>query len=217
MSEGTRQPPLRVGESAPDFSLPLANREGTVSLSDYRGKSSLLVAVFRGLHCAFCRRHLVQLSSCQARLRDAGVEVLAITASPLERARLYLRYRPMAVALAADPELTTHARYGVASGPPSAELQEWLRVKYLEFARRHGVELPDTASYRGVVDRVGRLEGFELSEADWSSRHRGEGRNGQFLLDASGTVRWTNIEGATEATGLGGFPSDEQLLAAARG
>jgi peroxiredoxin len=215
MSEGTRRPLLRVGEPAPDLSLPLANREGTVSLSDYRGKNSLLVAIFRGLHCAFCRRHLAQLSSSMARLRDVGVEVLAITASPLERARLYVRYRPVAVTLAADPELSTHARYGLPFSPPTPELQEWLRVKYLELARRHGVELPDTTSYREAVDTLGRLEGFELIEADWNARLRGEGRTGQFLLDESGIVRWTNIEGTTEATGLGGLPSDGQLLAAA--
>jgi hypothetical protein len=42
--------PLRPGDPAPPFALPAVNREGQVSLDDYRGRSPVLVALFRGLH-----------------------------------------------------------------------------------------------------------------------------------------------------------------------
>lgn len=42
--------PLGPGESAPSFTLPAVNREGSVSLEDYRGKCATLVVLFRGLH-----------------------------------------------------------------------------------------------------------------------------------------------------------------------
>jgi peroxiredoxin len=42
--------PLRPGDSAPAFALPAVNREGQVSLGDYRGRSPVLIALFRGLH-----------------------------------------------------------------------------------------------------------------------------------------------------------------------
>jgi peroxiredoxin len=42
--------PLRPGEPAPDFALPAVNREGQVSLAEYRGHSPILVGLFRGLH-----------------------------------------------------------------------------------------------------------------------------------------------------------------------
>jgi len=42
--------PLQAGEQAPAFTLPAINREGVVSLEAYRGKSAILVALFRGLH-----------------------------------------------------------------------------------------------------------------------------------------------------------------------
>ncbi len=42
--------PLEPGVPAPDFTLPAAQGEGTVSLADYRGRSPLLVALFRGLY-----------------------------------------------------------------------------------------------------------------------------------------------------------------------
>ena len=42
--------PLRPGDPAPHISLPAVNREGQVSLDDYRGRSPVLVGLFRGLH-----------------------------------------------------------------------------------------------------------------------------------------------------------------------
>ena len=42
--------PLRPGDPAPDFALPAVNREGQVSLADYRGRSPVLIALVRGLH-----------------------------------------------------------------------------------------------------------------------------------------------------------------------
>ena len=41
---------LRPGDPAPPFALPAVNREGQVSLDDYRGRSPVLVGLFRGLH-----------------------------------------------------------------------------------------------------------------------------------------------------------------------
>jgi len=52
--------PLQPGEASPAFTLPAANREGTVSLADLRGRP-FLIGFYRGLHCPFCRRQGVQL------------------------------------------------------------------------------------------------------------------------------------------------------------
>jgi len=82
------QLPLKPGEPAPSFTLPIANGVGSVSLADYQGKRPVLLAFFRGLYCAFCRRHIGHLGGTRDKLLAAGVETLAITASPLERARL---------------------------------------------------------------------------------------------------------------------------------
>lgn len=41
---------LQPGDPAPSFVLPAVNRDGAVSLDDYRGRSSVLVGLFRGLH-----------------------------------------------------------------------------------------------------------------------------------------------------------------------
>ena len=43
-------PPLTRGDPAPSFSLSAANRDGVVSLDDYKGRSPLLLGLFRALY-----------------------------------------------------------------------------------------------------------------------------------------------------------------------
>src|SRR5262245_46394300 len=104
---------LQPGEAAPDFTLPAVNRDGEVSLSDYRGKGSVYVALFRGLHCPFCRRQIAGLAAMREQLAREGVEVLAVVNTPAERARQYFEYRPTPVVLAADPGVETHRAFGL--------------------------------------------------------------------------------------------------------
>ena len=48
--------PIHQGEFAPNFTLPAVERDGTVSLADYRGRFPLLIGLFRGVYCPLCRR-----------------------------------------------------------------------------------------------------------------------------------------------------------------
>ncbi len=42
--------PLEPGDPAPGFTLPAVNREGVVSLDEYRGRRPVLLSLLRGLH-----------------------------------------------------------------------------------------------------------------------------------------------------------------------
>lgn len=44
------RPPLIPGEPAPDFTLPAADREGAMSLADYRGRNPVFLSLLRGLY-----------------------------------------------------------------------------------------------------------------------------------------------------------------------
>ena len=48
MDSADRRSPVQPGERAPDFVLPAVDRDGTVSLADYRGKTPVLLAMMRG-------------------------------------------------------------------------------------------------------------------------------------------------------------------------
>src|SRR6478752_4297480 len=110
----TPDQPLKPGDLAPNFRLPAVNRDGEVSLEDYRGKSAVMVGLFRGLHCPFCRRHIARLAVARDKLAHEGVATIAIVNTELERARQYFQYRPTRMDLATDPEVQTHRAFGVA-------------------------------------------------------------------------------------------------------
>ena len=58
----------------------------------------------------------MQLGTTQDKLKTLGVETVAVVNTPVERARLYFKYRPVRVLLAADPEAATHRAFGVPEG-----------------------------------------------------------------------------------------------------
>jgi hypothetical protein len=48
--------PLQPGDRAPNIVLDAISREGKIAFDDFRGRTPLLVGLFRGLHCPFCRK-----------------------------------------------------------------------------------------------------------------------------------------------------------------
>ena len=105
--------PLRPGLRAPDFELPAVNRPGVVTLTQYRGVAGVLLGLYRGLECPFCRQQIGRLGLAAERLARAGVEPVAVIQTPAERAAIYIRHRPTPVTLLADSEGTTHRAYGL--------------------------------------------------------------------------------------------------------
>ncbi|MER9237395.1 redoxin domain-containing protein, partial [Mesorhizobium sp. M0622] len=113
--------PLQLGDRAPNVVLDAITQEGKIALDDFRGQKPVLVGLFRGLHCAFCRRHIAAQARLDPELREKGVESLTVVNTPIERARLYFRYHPMPNLLAAsDPERASHRAFGL----PNLEFTE---------------------------------------------------------------------------------------------
>jgi peroxiredoxin len=217
MTSAEPRPIVQVGQPAPDLTLPAISRDGQVTLADFRGRSPVLLAINRGLWCPFCRRALVQLGATAEKLRALGVETVAVVASGLDRARLYLRYRPSSLLLAADPDLTSHRTFGL---PKPALTPELLEAAQSVRINPYG-DLAAPVPVLEAVDVHNARDSFQLTDVD---RHEmqsqfsgGPQLTGQFLIDRAGIVRWLHVECADEGlAGAGKFPSDEQFLAAAR-
>jgi len=214
MSKSVRSTPMQPGEKAPDFSLPAVHRAGSVSLSDYRGKAPVLLAIFRGLFCPFCRRAIAQLGAVSEKLRQAGVEPLAVVATDLDNARLYFKLRPAKLVIGADPDCATHQAFGV---PEPTFDDEQLQAVLSTRINPTG-ELPEALPIVEARAVLTMKEGYQETPTDQRDRERhGMQLKGQFLIDRDGIVRWANIEGAREGpAGLGKFPTEAELLDAVK-
>jgi peroxiredoxin len=220
---GDQRRPLQPGEPAPSFALPAVNLEGTVSLASLRGRP-FLIGFFRGLHCPFCRRQVLELAGVQPALRAAGLETLAVINTPLERARLYFRHRPTPVMLLSDPDCLTHRAFGVPRGEflpeGSTEQPEWpYRGSMAQFAAARinpTGELPEPMNPMEANPVLNAKDGFEMEEADHAilANHPTQ-LVGHFLVDAAGIVSWVQIEALDGPNSLSIFPTPAQIIAAA--
>jgi peroxiredoxin len=206
--------PLQPGDPAPDFTLSTVQADGTVSLANYRGKSGLLLGLFRGLYCPFCRRAIAQMAASSEKLKPLGIQSLAVVATDLANARLYYKFRPTPLPLAVDPELATHRSYGVPRPEPTPQLmQEMATVRINPTG-----ELQQPMHIEQVSAALARIDGYEKTETDKSDEAQQFTQlKGQFFIDPGGVIRWANIECAREGlAGLGKFPTSEELVAAGR-
>lgn len=200
--------PLQPGDPAPDFTLPAADQAGTVTFSEYWTRGPVMLALFRGLYCPFCRRQMVQLGAAADKLRARGVATLGVVATPAERARLYFRFHPARYPLGADPELAAHRAYGLPRGPLTPETRQEIDAAARVWARELGVPVRPGAA----TEAIERFDGFEPLPSDHADLERHQAQSiGQFLVGRDGIVRWARVE-----QGAGDFPGEEELLGAAR-
>jgi hypothetical protein len=118
------------------------------------------------------------------------------------------------VPLAADPELTTYRTYRLPKPQVTPDL-----VQGLQTIRGNPTgELPEALPLSEAGETLDRLHGFQPTETDRADKERQFPQlKGEFLVDRTGIVRWANVECAKEGlAGLGKFPSDDELVAAAR-
>jgi peroxiredoxin len=203
------RPLIRAGERAPDFTLPTVMEPGQVSLGAYRDKQAVLLGLFRGLHCPFCRRQIAQLSGIQETLERSGVVTLAVVNTPRERAVLYFRYHPTRVLLLADPDARTHALYGVPSVVPD---EGFAAVRINPTG-----ELPGPVHPMEANTALNTRDGFVVTPTDEQifAKH-GTQLAAHFLVDREGIVRWTSVEAQEGVHTLAAFPSPAEILAATR-
>jgi len=143
MSQRLNIGPLQLGETAPNVVLDAITREGKIAIDDFRGEKPVLVGLYRGLHCPFCRRQIAMLWKLTPALNEKGIESLTVVNTPIERARLYLRYHPMLGLLAAsDPERTSHRAFGLPNMQITEDESAWPQKVSMSDVKSMRVDLP---------------------------------------------------------------------------
>lgn len=200
---------LRPGDRAPDLALPSATDGGTVALAEHLERSPVLLALFRGLYCPFCRRQVVSLGLTAERLRAVGVGLVGVLAAPAEPARHYFRHRRPRYPLAADPELVSHRAFGVPQAPLTGPVLEAATARVDGLAREAGLLVPPGGGW-AALDRE---DGVRSEDFAGDLERRQAQLVAQFFIDRGRVIRWVNLE--TLET-LGRFPSETELLSVAR-
>jgi hypothetical protein len=150
----------------------------------------------------------------EQKLKAFGVESVGIVATEPDNARLYFKFRPTRLRLAADPELTTHRAYRLPKPAPTPEfMRAWETTRINPFGK-----LPEPLPIEKAVAIVRELDRYNVNATDRANRERQFPQLwGQFLIDHHGIVRWANIECAAEGlAGIGKFAPVDEIIAAAR-
>jgi cytochrome c biogenesis protein CcmG, thiol:disulfide interchange protein DsbE len=130
--------PSHIGGAAPDFTVQDSDRK--VTLSQFRG--DVVVLNFWASWCAPCAEELPSLISMQARMREKGVMVLAVSID--DDADLYHRFlkeRNVNLLTVRDPEQKSSALYGTFGWPETY-----------------------------IIDRKGVVRRKLIGPVDWNSR-----------------------------------------------
>ena len=213
--------PLQPGDRAPNVVLDAITQEGQIALDDFRGRKPVLVGLFRGLHCPFCRRQIAAMAQLDGALRERGIESLTVVITPIERARLYFRYHPVPNLLAAsDPERVSHRAFGLPNLEFTADEDEWPRKiaqsTLMAMKVKLPGELPEPMDPMAAMVYLDKADDYEVTEADERMMATGAGQLvGEFLLDRDGVVRWSFTEVPDGGKNLFGVPRRDELMSVA--
>jgi cytochrome c biogenesis protein CcmG/thiol:disulfide interchange protein DsbE len=102
--------------TAPDFTLEALDGDGTISLSDYRGKA--VVLNFWASWCGPCKTEAPLLQSAWERYRDRGLVVLGVDAQDFKTdGRRFAERYGLTYPIAHDQDGVTLGRYGYSAFP----------------------------------------------------------------------------------------------------
>lgn len=133
-----------TGTLTPAFNLRLAvsDRFPAYALSDQRGAihrgpdssdaAATLIYIYRGDFCPFARFELAELTAHRAEFRAAGVEIVAISADPIERSQMLSRFLRTDIPLLGDPGETILGPLGLVQhhrdGQPDSAIPAFVIV-----------------------------------------------------------------------------------------
>jgi len=101
-----------VGEPAPDFELASSTGE-TVRLSDFRGKSEVVLFFYPHDHSPACTLEACAFRDSYAAFQKAGAEVIGISADSADSHRRFAARFRLPFRLLSDGDGAVRARYGV--------------------------------------------------------------------------------------------------------
>jgi thioredoxin-dependent peroxiredoxin len=104
--------PVRVGEPAPDFSLP-ATTGGTVSLADFRGQQAVVLYFYPKDDTPGCTKEACYFRDLSAEFEQNGAVILGVSTDSLQSHERFRAKHRLPFPLLSDEDATVATRYGV--------------------------------------------------------------------------------------------------------
>ncbi|ASM72752.1 MULTISPECIES: peroxiredoxin-like family protein [Roseobacteraceae] len=113
---------LDAGTPFPQIQLQTVGGGARTLGKPHNGHEWQVVVVYRGLHCPICKRYLSQLQEMASAFYDQGVEIIAVSADPLDKAQTMVQDQALELPLAYDLSPDQMAQLGLyISNPRSAQ------------------------------------------------------------------------------------------------
>lgn len=188
---------VAIGEKAPAFRLPSAQGPD-VALADYLGRKNVIVWFTKGMACIFCRQHMTQLARLYPEIAKRDTEVLQVTPTTVDRARVYASKYRLPFPYLCDPDDVVRRAWHVdvrRRGPM------WYAGGMIA-----GLTVPKPTTDFGPA---------EPSLAEFPKLLRDEDM-GFFVVDRHGVVRYAYsgayITKTEQGVGIRPIPANEEIL-----
>jgi peroxiredoxin len=185
-------PLVKIGDRPPTFRLPTA--QGTdVGLDDFVGRP-VIVWFTKGMACPFCRQHMSQLARGYAGIKALGAEVLQVTLTRPERARVYARQFTLPFPYLCDPDYHVRSTWGMDVRSHG--------VAYYARTLLKGMTSPQPENDFGKLNPTpGELPNL-LADED----------AGFFILDGAGVVRFASAGAYVQGGVPQAIPGNDEIL-----
>jgi peroxiredoxin len=159
---------LRVGDSAPDFTLPDATRR-SISLASLRQAGPVVVTFYRGQWCPYCDLQLRAYQEVLPRIRALGATLVAISPQTPDESLSTAEKRKLEFHVLSDAGNTVARGWGLV-WKVGTSLDSLHKAFGIDLAKSNGDasnELPVPATF--VVEPSGRIA-FAHYDPNWSVR-----------------------------------------------
>lgn len=112
MAQGVPKTHLKVGEVAPDFTLP-ATTGDDISLSDFRGQKTVVLGFFPAAFTGGCTREANAYTRGVQKFEEAGAQVLMVSTNALPTLRHWVAELGSTFPMLSDFQRTVAETYGV--------------------------------------------------------------------------------------------------------
>lgn len=144
-----------IGTTAPDFSLPSTSGE-PVAVSDYLGKSHVLLAFFPAAFTGTCSREVCEFGEDYSQYQSAHTAVLPISVDALPSLKAFKKYEHVGIDMLSDFKRQASRAYGVLNDGEFRSRRAYILIDRDGIVRWTHVEA-DSSNKRSTAELIHQI------------------------------------------------------------